>query len=126
MRLAILFALGLAVGAIAAANIAGVLRQRDAYPRGLMNVMQHDLGTLRKDARTNGCNAGTQRTLDRLRGLAGDIETAVYAAQPPDSPFAEHAQQLLAALPATADCQTLPAAVENASKTCDACHRQYR
>ena len=126
MRLAILFVLGLVVGVIAAANIATVLRQRDAYPRGLMNVMQHDLGTLREDARTNRCNAGTQPALDRLRGLAGGIETAVYATEPPDPPFAEYAQRLRAALPATADCRTLPAAVESASKACDACHQQYR
>ena len=126
MRLAILFVLGLAVGASAAANIAGVLRQLDAYTRGLMNVMQHDLDTLREAARANRCNAGTQPALDRLRGLAGGIETAVYATEPPDPPFAEYAQRLRVALPATADCRALPATVESASKTCDACHRQYR
>lgn len=126
MRQVLLFLLGLALGAIATANIVSVLRQRDAYPRGLMNVMQHDLGTLREDARTSRCNAGTQTALDRLRGLADGIETAVYAAEPPDPPFAEYARRFRTTLPATVDCKALPQALERIGAACDACHRQYR
>ena len=126
MRQALLFLLGLALGAIAAANIVGALRQRDAYPRGLMNVMQHDLGTLREDVRTNRCNAGTQTALDRLRGLAGSIETAVYVAEPPDPPFAEYAQRLRAAIPPALECKNLTHEVDRLGSACDACHRQYR
>ena len=126
MRQVVLFLLGLAIGAIATANIVGALRQRDAYPLGLMNVMQHDLGTLHEDARTNRCNAGTQAALDRLRNLAGSIETAVYAAEPPDPPFAEYAQRLRTAIPSAIECKNLALGVDRLGSACDACHRQYR
>ena len=126
MRLAILFALGLAIGAIATANIISALRQRDAYPRGLMHVMQHDLGALRADARTLRCDAGATTSLQQLRGLSGGIETAVYGDDPPDPPFAEYARRLRSALPATVDCKALPQALEKVGAACDTCHRQYR
>ncbi len=94
MRLAILFVLGLAVGAFAAANVVNTLRQRDAYPRGMMNVMQHDLVVLRADTRAQRCDAQAAASLEQLRGLANGIETAVYGDDPPDPPFAEYAKRL--------------------------------
>ena len=126
MRQAILFMLGLAVGAIAAANIVSTLRQRDAYPRGLMNVMQHDTGLLHDAARTNRCDAATQGTFERLHRLADDIETAVYGTEPPDPPFAEYAQRLRAAIPPSLECNRLPQTLDRIGAACDACHRQYR
>jgi hypothetical protein len=126
MRQAILFMLGLAVGAIAAANIVSTLRQRDAYPRGLMDVMQHDTGLLHDAARTNRCDAATQGTLERLHRLADDIETAVYGTEPPDPPFAEYAQRLRAAIPPSLECNRLPQTLDRVGAACDACHRQYR
>jgi hypothetical protein len=91
-----------------------------------MNVMQHDLGALRDAARTNRCDAGTQSALDRLHGLAGGIEAAVYAAEPPDPPFAEYAQRLRAAIPPALECKDLPQSVDRIGGACDTCHRQYR
>ncbi|HST26816.1 MAG TPA: hypothetical protein VLK26_00430 [Rudaea sp.] len=126
MRLAILFALGLAIGTIATANIASALRQRDAYPRGLMNVMQHDLGTLRTAARAQRCDANAAASLEQLRGLASGIESAVYGDDPPDPPFAEYAKRLRAAMPSVVECRDLAHTVERMSAACDACHRQYR
>ncbi|HZW50865.1 MAG TPA: hypothetical protein VFF05_03325 [Rudaea sp.] len=126
MRQAILFVLGLAVGAIAAANIVSTLRQRDAYPRGLMNVMQHDTGVLHDAARADRCDAATQGALERLHGLAGEIETAVYGAEPPDPPFAEYAQRLRTAIPSSLECKSLPQALDRVGAACDDCHRQYR
>ena len=126
MRQAILFMLGLAVGGIAAANIVSTLRQHDAYPRGLMNVMQHDTGLLHDAARTNRCDAATQGTLERLHRLADDIETAVYGTEPPDPPFAEYAQRLRAAIPPSLECNRLPQTLDRVGAACDACHRQYR
>lgn len=126
MRLAMLFLLGLAIGAIATANVVSALRQRDAYPRGLMNVMQHDVGALRADARAQRCDANASVVLEQLRGLSGSIETAVYGDDPPDPPFAEYAQRLHSALPTTLDCRSLPQALEKVGVACDACHRQYR
>ncbi|MBU6199032.1 MAG: hypothetical protein KGP08_05225 [Xanthomonadaceae bacterium] len=126
MRLVILFALGLAVGAVATANIVSALRQHDAYPRGLMNVMQHDLGALRTDARAQRCDAEATASLEQLRGLSGSIETAVYGDDPPDPPFAEYARRLRATLPATLDCKDLAQGLEKVGAACDACHREYR
>lgn len=126
MRLAMLFLLGLAVGAIATANVVSALRQRDAYPRGLMNVMQHDVGALRADARAQRCDANASVVLEQLRGLSGSIETAVYGDDPPDPPFAEYAQRLGSALPAALDCKALPQALDKVGAVCDACHREYR
>jgi hypothetical protein len=126
MRQAILFVLGLAIGAIAAANIVSTLRQRDAYPRSLMNVMQHDTGLLRDAARANRCDIATQGALERLQGLAGDIETAVYGTEPPDPPFSEYAQRLRAAIPPSLECNRLPQTLDRVGAACDACHRQYR
>ncbi|MHB8448243.1 MAG: cytochrome c [Rudaea sp.] len=126
MRLVILFALGLAVGAVATANIVSALRQRDAYPRGLMNVMQHDLGALHTNARAQRCDAGATASLEQLRGLAGGIETAVYGEDPPDPSFAEYARRLRSALPATVDCKALPQGLDKIGAACDTCHRQYR
>ena len=126
MRLAILFALGLAIGAIAAANVVNALRQRDAYPRGLMNVMQHDLGALRADARAQRCNAQAAVSLEQLRGLANGIEAAVYGGDPPDPPFAEYANRLRDAIPPALDCKDLAQTTDRIGTACDACHRQYR
>ncbi len=126
MRQVILLMIGLAVGAIAAANIGAALRQRDAYPRGLMQVMQHDLGRLRDAARGGHCDAGTATTLQQLRGLSGQIESAIYANTAAEAAFANHAQRLRTALPEAVDCKTLAPAIERADSACDACHRQYR
>ena len=126
MRLAILFALGLAIGAFAAANVVNALRQRDAYPRGLMNVMQHDLGALHADTRAQRCDAHAAASLEQLRGLADGIEAAVYGDDPPDPPFAEYAKRLRTSLPSALDCKELPQALEKAGRACDSCHRQYR
>jgi hypothetical protein len=129
VKMAVLFVLGLAVGVIATANIGSVLRQRDAYPRGLMQVMQHDMGVLRDAARRNRCDAGTDASLLQLRSLATGIESAVYGndpSNPPDPPFAEYAKRLRTKLPAQVDCKTLTPALESVGQACDACHREYR
>lgn len=126
MRHVLLFVLGLAIGAIATANIVGALRQRDAYPRGLMNVMQHDSGVLHQAARSNHCDAATTVALDQLRSLSAGIETAVYGADPADPPFAEYAQKLRTAIPSTLVCKSLATDLRNTDAACDACHRQYR
>lgn len=126
MRHVLLFVLGLAIGAIATANIVGALRQRDAYPRGLMNVMQHDAGVLHQAARSNRCDAAATVALDQLRSLSAGIETAVYGTDPADPPFAEYAQKMRTAIPSTLDCKSLATDLRNTDAACDACHRQYR
>ena len=127
MRNVVLLLLGLAIGAIATANILTALRQRDVYPRGLMNVMQHHLAGLREDLRHNRCGGSTVENLSLLRAISPGIGPAVYAGDTPDAPFREYEKRLQDALAATpATCAELAPVVEKISAACEACHRQYR
>lgn len=129
MRNLVLFLLGIAAGAVGATNIVNALRQRDAYPRGLMNVMQHYYATLREDVPRNRCTDAAAQRLHLLHELAGEIETAVYGDDTPDAPFRDYNQHLLDAIPsppAATDCAALTQALDRIGAACDACHRQYR
>ena len=130
MRNLILFVLGIAMGAFGAVNIVNTLRQRDAYPRGLMNVMQHHQAMLRQELRRNRCDAKTTAaTLAGLAQSANDLEEAVYPDAIADAPFREYAQTLRDAVTsasASLDCPSLAPAVSKIGAACDACHRQYR
>ena len=129
MRNLLLLLLGLAVGAAGAASAINVLRQRDAYPRGLMAVMQHHLAALRADVRENRCKDRSEQHLRVIRALADGIESALYPDDDADFPFREHARkfrEILAAAPTDADCPALSPVVATIGEACDACHRQYR
>jgi len=127
MRSLVLVLSGLAVGAIAAANIINALRQRDAYPRGLMSVMQHHYAALREDLRRNHCGDSTLAHLPPLRDMQTELAAAVYGDDTPDAPFREFDQRLHDALAAApANCTELAPAVDKIGAACDACHRQYR
>ncbi len=130
MRNLILLLLGIAIGAAGGAMTVNTLNRRDAYPRGAMNVMQHQLGVLRHALALNRCEANTTSTpLDSLHGLAADLEPMFYPDTTPDAPFREYAQRLrdaLAAAAAAGNCSALAAGAEKIGVSCDACHRQYR
>jgi cytochrome c556 len=130
MRNLILFLLGVAVGVLGAVNVVNALRQRDAYPRGLMDVMQHHEAMLRQNVRLNRCDAKTTTAaLNHLQELAKDIESAFDAEGADDAPFREYAQRLrdtLAASSSAADCPALASSVNKIGAACDACHRQFR
>jgi cytochrome c556 len=127
MRRIALLLLGVAVGAAGAASIVNALRQRDAYPRGLMDVMQHHYAALRDDARRGRCeNSASHVSL--LHELSGEIGDAVYGDDVPDSPFREFQSRLREELtaPASVDCRALQPQLQKIGATCDDCHRQYR
>jgi hypothetical protein len=126
MRNAVLLLLGLAIGAIATANVLSALRQRDAYARGLMNVLQHHYARLREDARRSRCTDASLRDLDAIRMLGDDIPQAVYGPDTPEAAFREYQQRLHDAAHAPAPCANVNALVERVGTACDACHRQYR
>ncbi|MDR3386229.1 MAG: hypothetical protein P4L92_04190 [Rudaea sp.] len=130
MRNLILLLLGIVLGAAGGAIAVNTLNRRDAYPRGIMNVMQHRLAMLRQEIRLNRCEAkATSATLVRLDELAADVEPALYPDDTADAPFREYAQRLrdtLAAATAATDCPTLASAVERIGAACDSCHREYR
>ena len=125
MRNAVLVLLGLVIGAFATLNIVHALRQRDAYPRGLMNVLQYHAAALHDDVRARRCTDASLRHLDVLRELSTDIGPAVYGASTPDAPFREYQQRLQDAL-GVRSCAELAANPDRIGAACDACHRQYR
>ena len=132
MKNAILFLIGLLIGATGASIAGNALRARDAYARGTMNVMQHHYGSLRENLRTKQCNATkTAFALEQLRALSNEIEPAVYADSTPESAFREFGSRLRDALnagiaAAPADCAALAPVAEKVGKVCDECHQQYR
>src|ERR1700709_1139059 len=115
MRNLILLALGLVVGAAGAASALNALRQRDAYPRGLMDVMQYHYGALRKAVRSNRCGDATPH-IAALHFLHRDIESAMYPSGSADAPFVEYDRRLGEALEAAStagtECRALAPAVE--------------
>ena len=127
MRLVVLLFIGLVVGASSGIAVVNTLRQRDAYPRGLMDVMQHHYAALRDDTRRGHCELSAHH-LDMLRNLAGEIGDAVYGEDIPDSPFREYNTRLLDALnaPNATECKALAAQSQKIGAVCDDCHRQYR
>ena len=130
MKLVIALVVGLLAGAMAAVVVANTLRQRDAFARGLMDVMQHHYSVLRESLRTRRCEpAATAHALAQLRALAPDIETAVYADNTPDAPFREFSARLATTLDRAApggDCAALAPLAQDIGKVCDECHQQYR
>jgi hypothetical protein len=129
MRNLILLAIGLAVGVIAAASVLNALGQRDAYPHGLMNVMQHHYAALREDLRGNRCTTAPA-DVESLRMLSRDVENAMYPDGSADSTFLDYEQRLhegvTAAATAGTECAILKPAVDKITAACDACHHEYR
>ena len=130
MKLLIALVVGVLIGAMGAVVVANTLRQRDAYARGLMDVMQHHYSSMREGLRVQRCEpAETARALARLRALAPDIDTAVFADDTPDAPFREFSARLVTTLdraPAAPDCAALAPLVQDIGTVCDECHQQYR
>jgi hypothetical protein len=128
MRHLILLLIGLAVGALGAASAVNALRLRDAYPRGLMQVMQHHLAALREDASRGRCGTTAAPHLAVLRAMAQEIPSAIYADATPDAQFSEFHRRLRDALAAGtfADCSAARASVASIGSACDACHRKFR
>ena len=101
MRQLALLLIGTVLGAVCAVALVNALRQRDAYPRGLMQVMQHDVSTLRQNVRDAHCDAAISGTLlARLRDLAAETEPAVYGDSTADAPFREYAARMRDAIDA--------------------------
>jgi hypothetical protein len=127
MRQVILLVLGIAIGGAGGISVVNTLRQRDAYPRGLMDVMQHHYASLRDDVQRGRCEL-TGHHLTVLRSLTDEIGEAAYSEDIPDAPFREYQTRLAEALtaPATTDCKVLAPQAQKIGAACDACHRQYR
>jgi hypothetical protein len=121
---------GALLGALIAVTIANVLGQRNAYPRALMNVMQHDLGRARDLVHDPKCTTPEANAVAaHLRLLAGDVEPALLAPGAHDRVLSQYASDLrdaVAAFAAAQDCPARTQAVTKIGHACDACHRDYK
>lgn len=131
MRNLILLGLGLLLGAVGASTVLNAMARRDAYARGVMNVMQHHYGGLRERLRDSTCTAfdpSNDRSI--LAALTEQVGPSQYGDAKPDAPFREYTDRLRAAvaeLPQQATtCAAVASIVTRIGNACDACHRQYR
>jgi hypothetical protein len=131
MRNLVVLIIGIALGALIATTIVNALARHDAFPRGVMQVMQHHYGQIRNDLRARSCsslNPAPEKAL--LNALVEEIGPAVYGDATPEPPFREFTQKLrdaLAQLPdSAASCAALAPLVSKIGSACDDCHRQYR
>jgi hypothetical protein len=121
---------GALLGALIAVTIANVLGQRNAYPRALMNVMQHDFGRVRDLVHDRQCTTPeANAAAGHLRLIAGDVEPALLAPGAHDRVLSQYASDLrdaVAAFAGASDCPTRTQAVTKIGHACDACHRDYK
>jgi hypothetical protein len=122
---------GALFGALMTLTAANILSQRNAWPRALMTVMQHELGQARDKLRDDRCDAPElASSVVRLRLLSTDIEPALLAAGAHDRVFSQYAKDLrdaIAAFEATGtDCAVRRQAVTRVADACEACHRDYK
>lgn len=132
MRTLLLMILAAAIGVLAAVQITGALRQRDAYPRGVMDVMAHHAGRLDRAAGAQTCLASTTgRDFAMLANLSGDIPQAFPDLMKTDKHFAmfatdAHATMQSAAAAPPRECGALKKTLAQIGQRCDQCHQQYR
>ncbi len=130
MRYLVCLIVGLVVGAIAVSTFVNATAQREAWPRGVMNVMQHVLGNARTAARAQQCATPAMLSAaTHLQLLATDIEPALLAPGSKDRVLSQYASDLRRAVSqwnASADCAQQGAALTVVANACEACHRDYR
>jgi hypothetical protein len=130
MRYLICLLIGLFVGAITATMLANALQQRHPWSRGLMNVMQHELGDARTAAKGNACaTPAMQSSAAHLRLLAGDLDRALLAPGAKDRVLSQYIGDFgktLSAWDPAADCARQAEALTAIANACEACHRDYR
>ncbi|QBB70560.1 hypothetical protein ELE36_09390 [Pseudolysobacter antarcticus] len=132
MRLLVLFILGAVLGGAVAMLAMNALQQRSAYPRGVMAVLQNDLGRLRDIAKAQPCDTNrSAELLRRLRNATQEIEPAMYPNGDVDPTFHRHAEDLRSTLDHSiaepvSDCPALGKNVAAISEHCDNCHREFR
>jgi len=121
---------GAFLGALLAITAAGILGQRHAYPKAVMTVMQHELGSARDLVKGDRCMAPEAATAGaHLALLSRDIEPAILPAGAHDRVFSQYASDLqtaIAAFDKAADCAARKDAVAKIANACDACHRDYK
>jgi hypothetical protein len=131
MRNLLLLVLGLALGAVIASILLNAMYRREAYARGVMQVLQHQYAPLRERLRKADCaNIDVSDSKHRLAELTEEIEPSTYPDSKPDAPFREYTSRLreaVADLPTgSASCAAVAPIVTRIGDACETCHRQYR
>ena len=131
MRYIVCLIAGLLVGALFAMTLANALQRRNAWPRAVMTVMQHELGAARDAARAGRCSATDGAAADAHLGLLGqDLERA-FPDIAEERVFKQYADEFRTAVQKAAaagggDCPHRAAALTDVANASDACHRDYR
>jgi cytochrome c556 len=130
MRYIVCLIAGLLVGALFAMTLANALQRRNAWPRAVMTVMQHELVSARDAARSNRCTTADNAQADaHLDVLGRDLERA-FADDAQDRVFKQYAEEFRAAVRKAAstgtDCASRATALTEVANACEACHRDYR
>lgn len=130
MRYFLCLILGLVIGAILASTAGQAFSRRHAWPRAVMNVMQHELGAARTASQTGRCtDPAMASAAAHLNLLAADIEAALLAPGAKDRVLSQYASDMRATVAkwdTTADCARQGEALTAVANACDACHRDYR
>lgn len=129
MRSLLILLAGALVGALLAFSAANTLYQRDAWPRSVMNLLQHHLGELRRLQRTGRCSAAQSALhFERIAQTSADIGPSRSDNKPDYHDqarrFLDLSQRLAASPPS--DCPGLDAALQQIGNACQDCHRDYR
>ena len=131
MRYALTLILGIAIGALAMSQIGRILAARDAYPRGVMAVMQQHYSALRKDLDAPACNAAANvRDLEWVARMSTQINPALNP-QAADLRFDTYVRRIDARIAearviASANCPALRVAAAHIGAACQSCHEVYR
>ena len=131
MRFLVCLIVGALVGAMCAMTVANVLAKRNAWPRAVMSVMQHELGSAREGVRAGRCAEGDiASNAAHLKLLSADIEPALLKPGAHDRVFSQYADDLrreIATLDAPgADCAARSEVLTKIGQACEACHRDYK
>ena len=130
MRYLLCLLIGLLAGALLASTAANALQRRNAVPRALMTLMQHDLADARATTRAPACATEQLPAMHARMGfLAGDLERSVLEPATHDRVFTQYVDDLRAAIKhwdAKATCAAQAQALVEVGNACEACHRDYR
>lgn len=130
MRYLICLIVGLFAGALMANMAGNAIALRHAWPRGLMNVMQHELVDARSSARAGKCMAPTMpAAAAHLQLLATDLESALLDPGVKDRVFSQYASEMrdaIAQWDPKMNCVQQADALTKIANACEACHRDYR
>lgn len=131
MRHALLILVGILVGALCTLAAMNAAQRANAFPRGVMAVLGHHSGEIRRQIANGQCEAdGAQRHFVAVRRLADDLQPAFVPTGMDDALFLRYTDALrevadrALANPA-ADCTALGEQLGELGGACQACHRDF-